>query len=93
MCALGVLVHDVAHGPVDGILDDEEQLDAGYVRPQLLEVEDGVGELQQARGLRDDQLVRVGHRHLVLPNQTTVFAKNYTAFETHDVTVNALAVE
>ena len=69
VCALRVLVHDVPHGPVDGILDDEEQLDAGYVRPQPLEVEHIVGELQQARGLRDDLLVRVGHRHLVLTNQ------------------------
>ena len=94
MCALRVLVHDVAHGPVDGILDDEEQLDAGYVRPQPLEVEDGVGELQQARGLRDDQLVRVGHWHLVLTNQIVAKRKEeVNGDETYDVTVNALAVE
>ena len=94
MCALCVLVHDVPHGPVDGILDDEEQLDAGYVRPQPLEVEDIVGELQQARGLCDDQLVRVGHWHLVLPNQIVAKRKeDVNDNETYDVTVNALAVE
>ena len=69
MCALRVLVHDVPDCPVDGILDDEEQLDARDVITQPLEVEDGVGELQQPGGLRDDQLVRVGHRHLVLTNK------------------------
>ena len=94
MCALCVLVHDVPHGPVDGILDDEEQLDAGYVRPQPLEVEDIVGELQQARGLRDDQLVRIRHRHLVLTNQIVAKRKeDVNDNETYDVTVNALAVE
>ena len=81
MCALRVLVHDVPDCPVDGILDDEEQLDAGDVITQPLEIEDGVGELQQPGGLRDDQLVRVGHWHLVLTNQTNVAAKNYTAFD------------
>ena len=48
---------------------NEEELDAGDVITQPLEVEDGVGELQQPGGLRDDQLVRVGHWHLVLTNQ------------------------
>ena len=87
-------MHDVADGAVDGILDDEEQLDAGYVRPQPLEVEDGVGELQQARGLRDDLLVRVGHWHLVLTNQIVAKRKEeVNGDETYDVTVNALAVE
>ena len=81
MCALCVLVHDVPDCSVDGVLDDEEQLDARDVITQPLEVEDGVGELQQPGGLRDDQLVRVGHRHLVLTNQTNVVAKNYTAFD------------
>ena len=48
MCALCVFVHDVPDCSVDGVLDDEEQLDAGDVSTQPLEVEDGVGELQQA---------------------------------------------
>ena len=94
MCALCVLVHDVPDCPVDGILDDEEQLDAWDVRPQPLEVEHGVGELQQARGLRDDQLVRVRHRHLVLTNKIVAKRKEeVNGDETYDVTVNALAVE
>ena len=96
MCALRVLVYDVPHGPVDGILDDEEQLDAGDVSTQPLEVEDGVGELQQAGGLRDDQLVRVGHGHLVLTNQISKVEKgreDENGNETYDVTINALAVE
>ena len=96
MCALRVLVHDVPDCSVDGILDDEEQLDAGDVITQPLEVEDGVGELQQPGGLRDDQLVRVGHGHLVLTNKISKVEKgreDENGKETHDVTVNALAVE
>ena len=89
-------MHDVPDCSVDGILDDEEQLDAGDVRTQPLEVEDGVGELQQPGGLRDDQLVRVGHGHLVLTNKISKVEKgreDENGKETYDVTVNALAVE
>ena len=66
MSPLAVLVHDIPNDPGYGMFDHEEQLDIRLVGVELVEEGEVVRDVQQAGGLGDDQLVRIGERHLVL---------------------------
>ena len=66
MCTLCELMYDIPNDPRYGMLHHKEQLDVGLVPVEEAEEGEIVGDVHQARGLGDHQLVRVGQRHLVL---------------------------
>ena len=66
MSPLCELMDDIPNYPRYWMFDHEEELDVRLVAVELVEEGEVVRDVQQAGGLGDDQLVRIGQRHLVL---------------------------